>query len=413
VALSAWKRVAVLGAAAAALITAIGACEANDDPGSASPTAAVVGESTAPSDDPGTTATGQAAVEDPNSDLPDGWDGSSTTVAPATTAAKVEKVPLGRTLSQGMSGQDVLRMQERLVELKFDPGKPDGQFGPATAQAVWAFERLVLGQKANGSITPEDWDKLFGDVVIAPRRTQTTAVHMEVYLPQQVGVLFKDGAPELVTTVSTGDGKEWCSEEAARCGLSLTPGGIYKFYRRQSDWWEGSLGRMYNPVYFNYGIAVHGMTYVPNYPASHGCVRIPMHIAKYFPDLVNKGDQVFVWDGKKEPEKYGAQPPPFDRPDPNATTTTVAPPTTAAKPTTTTKVPATSAATTTTHAPSTTHAPATTAPATTAPPKTAPPKTAPPKTAPATTAPPATTAAAAAASSAVPVTAAAASTSST
>ena len=150
---------------------------------------------------------------------------------------------------------------------------------------------------------------------IAPRRPNATPTHIEVYLPEQVAVLFKDGQLRLITHISTGSGKDWCGERTDGtkvCGTSITPGGVYKFNRRQSDWWEGDLGRMFNPVYFNYGIAVHGMTTVPNYPASHGCVRIPMHIAEYFPSLVKNGDQVFVWDGVKEPEKYGAQPPPFD-----------------------------------------------------------------------------------------------------
>ena len=55
------------------------------------------------------------------------------------------------------------------------------------------------------------------------------------------------------------------------------------------------LGRLYNPVYFNGGIAVHGAGSVPNHPASHGCVRIPMHIAEYFPALVNTGDVIEVF----------------------------------------------------------------------------------------------------------------------
>ena len=31
---------------------------------------------------------------------------------------------------------------------------------------------------------------------------------------------------------------------------------------------------MYRPVYFHGGYAVHGMTSVPAYPASHGCVQM-------------------------------------------------------------------------------------------------------------------------------------------
>jgi len=127
-------------------------------------------------------------------------------------------------------------------------------------------------------------------------------------------------------------------------GISITPGGVYRFYRRYVDqstggWREGRLGRMYQPVYFNKGIAVHGANEVPSYPASHGCIRIPMHIAEYFPDLVKNGDQVFVWDGKKQPEYYGAQPPKADsisRAPTTTTETTVKKTTTTVKKTTTT-----------------------------------------------------------------------------
>jgi hypothetical protein len=109
-------------------------------------------------------------------------------------------------------------------------------------------------------------------------------------------------------------------------------------------------------VYFNYGIAVHGALNVPLQPASHGCIRIPLSLSPSFQDLVSVGDQVFVFDGVKQPEEYGAQKPYFNRIDPDystttsstttTTTTTVAPPTTAAPTTappaaTTTAVPTT------------------------------------------------------------------------
>jgi len=34
---------------------------------------------------------------------------------------------------------------------------------------------------------------------------------------------------------------------------------------------------MYRPKYFWRGAAVHGYYTVPNYPASHGCVRVTNH----------------------------------------------------------------------------------------------------------------------------------------
>ena len=162
-----------------------------------------------------------------------------------------------------------MRMQQRLVEMGFDPGVPDGVYGPATAQAVWAYQKLVTGatgKAVNGVITPQLWDRMQDPLGIGPRRPNATSTHMEIYLPEQVAILFQDNVPRLITHISSGSGKEWAGERkdgTKVIGTSITPGGTYKFYRRQSDWWEGDLGRMHNPVYFNYGIAVHGMTAVP------------------------------------------------------------------------------------------------------------------------------------------------------
>ncbi|MCB0961047.1 MAG: L,D-transpeptidase family protein, partial [Acidimicrobiales bacterium] len=48
-------------------------------------------------------------------------------------------------------------------------------------------------------------------------------------------------------------------------------------------------------VYFHAGYAVHGASSVPNHPASHGCVRISMSIAEYFPSLVDDGEAIEVF----------------------------------------------------------------------------------------------------------------------
>src|SRR5690606_11574040 len=65
--------------------------------------------------------------------------------------------------------------------------------------------------------------------------------------------------------------------------------GDFRTGRRFSGWETSPLGRLYNPIYFNGGIAFHGALSVPKRPASHGCVRMPMHIAEYFPDLLGTG----------------------------------------------------------------------------------------------------------------------------
>ena len=39
-----------------------------------------------------------------------------------------------------LKGDDVLAVQARLAKLGFDPGKPDGAYGPKSAAAVTAFQ---------------------------------------------------------------------------------------------------------------------------------------------------------------------------------------------------------------------------------------------------------------------------------
>ena len=264
-----------------------------------------------------------------------------TTAAPRASMLP----PIERELKEGLNGDDVRMLQTRLAELKFAPGPIDGIYGRSTIQAVWAFEKLVMRvprNKATGVVTPTMWDVLRGDVQIAARRQADTARHAEVYLPEQVIVTFLGGRPTLISHMSSGDNKPWCEEvvidpgepgndspeqiekgeqlKIGVCGESVTPAGIFTFTRRSTGTRETKLGTLYNPVYFNQGIAVHGAILVPLQPASHGCIRIPMSVATLFPAMVQFRDRIYVFDGIKEPEEYGSPLPPADQPDPDYTT---------------------------------------------------------------------------------------------
>ena len=97
--------------------------------------------------------------------------------------------------------------------------------------------------------------------------------------------------------MSSGSQRAYCEQtkNGRRCGSAVTPMGVFKYERRIPGWREADLGKLYNPVYFKGGFAVHGAGSVPNHPASHGCVRIPMGIAEYFPSLVANGDTIEVF----------------------------------------------------------------------------------------------------------------------
>ena len=62
-----------------------------------------------------------------------------------------------------------------------------------------------------------------------------------------------------------------------------TPPGTYRIYSQRSGWETSRLGRLYNSQYFVGGYAIHGSLSVPGHPASHGCVRLPMSAADFFP----------------------------------------------------------------------------------------------------------------------------------
>jgi hypothetical protein len=310
--------------------------------------------------------------------------------ATVTTTAPLNRVPLERTLSKGLAGSDVVLVQERLAELGFVPGPADGIYGDQTIKSVWAYQKLVLGEPSSspsGRVTPEMWDGMQDPFVIQPRRPNATPNHTEVYLPEQVLAVFHDDRPAMITHMSSGTGEEWCEEVTispgeynnregteplirGECGVSLTPGGVFSFNRQIEGIRQSQLGGMWNPNYFNYGIAIHGALNVPLSPASHGCIRIPLNISEDLQGLLGIGDQVYVWDGVQEPEYYGAQEPRFNWIDPDyvtttsssSTTTTVqesttstTPPATTDAPTTTAPPPAaTTTSTTTTSAPTTT-----------------------------------------------------------
>ena len=102
---------------------------------------------------------------------------------------------------------------------------------------------------------------------------------MEVDKTKQVLYVIRGGQTIWAFNTSTGSGKDYTefSEKNQRpiSGSAITPEGRFKVSREESDgWWNGDLGDLYRPKYFRGGVAIHGSNKIPNYPASHGCVRV-------------------------------------------------------------------------------------------------------------------------------------------
>lgn len=279
---------------------------------------------------------------------------SSSSSSSTSTTAEVEATSTTaageRVLHKGSRGDEVVEIQKFLKSAHYDPGPADGAYGQATAYAVQAFQGLH-GITKSGNWGPSERAVMRrASVNPTPLIPDGGDNRVEIDLRNQTLKLYRGGELELLSHVSTGSGKRYCVEGDCD-NIAKTPAGTYKFTWRRKGWRESRLGKLYNPVYFNGGIAVHGAQSVPAYPASHGCVRIPMHIAEYFPSLVKTGYPVYVLDGRKTV-----------RPAASTTTTVKQAPTTTTSTTSTTVPPST---TPTTSPPDTT--PSTTTPSTTTP----------------------------------------------
>ena len=191
---------------------------------------------------------------------------------PPGVTARTAAVAAQPVLRLGSRGGTVVTLQQRLAALRyFDVGRADGVFGANTYHAVVAFQK-VQGLTRDGIVGPATWARLARPYVPAPRyRLATSAV--EVNLAKQVIYYVRGGTIQRIIDASTGSGAWYYSQ--GRWARAITPVGRFRIYWRYSNGWQpGPLGSMYRPNYFYRGYALHGMTSVPAYPASHGCVRM-------------------------------------------------------------------------------------------------------------------------------------------
>ena len=282
---------------------------------------------------------------------------TTTTTAADTTTTTAHTTTTGPrpddgVLERGDRGPDVEALQRRLAELHFDAGVPDGSFGLATMYAVEGFQSLA-GMRADGKVGPEVAAALAHPPAVAPLVPGGEPTRVEVDKARQLLFVWMNNELRLISHVSTGSGKKYCVDGDCN-NKAITPEGAFRFMWRYSGWRESRLGKLYNPVYFTgSGVAVHGSPSVPTYPASHGCVRIPMHISEYFPSLVKRGDAVYVLSGPgahvgaPPPRSTPTGPPPTDpptSPDSGSSTTTTS--TTSTSTTTSTTAPSTTTTTT-------------------------------------------------------------------
>jgi Uncharacterized protein conserved in bacteria len=185
-----------------------------------------------------------------------------------------------------------LEAKQLLAKLGYWITKVDGAYDDSTRQAVIAFQK-VNGLKRTGILNDRFLETL--REASSPTAKYSGPAHVEIDITRQVIFLVNDdGQITNVLSTSTGSGEKYFSD--GKWERAYTPRGKFTITRQIKGVRKAPLGTIYNPSYFNGGIAIHGSNSIPVTAASHGCARIPRFADKDFVGMVYVGMPVYVYD---------------------------------------------------------------------------------------------------------------------
>jgi L,D-transpeptidase catalytic domain/Putative peptidoglycan binding domain len=182
----------------------------------------------------------------------------------------------------GSSGVKVLLLQRGLLKLGFAT-PVTGSFDGLTANAVNVF-RKTNGMGRDGYATTSVYAKVLrgeGAFKLRYPNSGTHGKHVEFDWSRQVLVLADHGKPYRAYHVSSGKPS------------TPTVFGSFRFYSKTPG--TNSHGMVYSS-YFIGGYAIHGYASVPNYPASHGCLRVPIPNAVSIYNWIDLGDPIYTYE---------------------------------------------------------------------------------------------------------------------
>jgi len=153
------------------------------------------------------------------------------------------------------------------------------KFTSSTQLAILAF-RKVNKMHRNTSYSRSIFRTLLMGKGAFPLAHPEDGKHVEADLSRQVLVLADDGKPKYTFPISS--------------GASATPTvtGKFHFYMKTPGY---NAKRMFYSAYFIGGYATHGYNPVPNYPASHGCLRNPIPDSIFIYNWIDIGDTIYVY----------------------------------------------------------------------------------------------------------------------
>jgi Putative peptidoglycan binding domain/L,D-transpeptidase catalytic domain len=178
------------------------------------------------------------------------------------------------SLSIGSRGPAVRLLERRLRALRYVLRGANGYFGDDTRDALMAYQK-VEGIARTGTATDAAWRHLAS---ARPYDPSAGGDYIEISKSKQLLVEVRDGKARRVIHTSTGV-------------TGNTPVGRWRVYRKDPGF--NAIG-MYYSLYFLRGFAIHGYVSVPPFPASHGCARLPLWLAKSVYDNWGLGTVVRV-----------------------------------------------------------------------------------------------------------------------
>lgn len=181
-------------------------------------------------------------------------------------------------LRQGQCGDVVLGFKKAMRAMGYiaNSGRC---FGGKTARGVLAY-RKVNGMTRSSRAGAGLVQKAFAGEGEYKVRHLDAGEHVEAPLSKQVLVFAKGGKPFAIYPISSGKPS------------TPTITGHFQFIRQEPGY---NAEGMYYSFYFYGGYAVHGYESVPNYAASHGCLRTFIADQPEIYHRIFLGEDIFVW----------------------------------------------------------------------------------------------------------------------
>jgi hypothetical protein len=195
-------------------------------------------------------------------------------------------------VAQEVSKEEILAAERRLADLGYWMGPVDGTLDSSSRHALIAFQK-VEGRQRTGKLKRDELQALLS--ANRPLPKYSGYAHLEIDLKRQVlFIVDTTGTITHILPVCTGNEKTYMDH--GEIHRAHTPRGRFRVLRKIAGWRLSSLGLLYYPNYIHNGIAIHGSTAMAVYPASHGCIRIPMFASKELSKLTPVGTEVIVYD---------------------------------------------------------------------------------------------------------------------